>query len=332
VKRYILLPILILIFSLSVWSQKLDDGIALYQKGEFARAAQVLQQILDREKTIPAAWYYLGLSLYKTENYKDSGKAFENAAKLLPQDARPLIGQSYVAISLGKAGEAQSKAEKALKLAPTDIDAHYALISAQRRQGFYKSAMETVDSALKINPQSADFYQLKVKILFSQAIADAIDGAPSSDRRRRLFDESLKVLENYPNISAATPEAQTMREELADLRLFIEKFDQLAVPPQQMEATDPPPPSVPGAMKIISKPRPSYTDAGRQNNEQGTVLSVALFSADGTVGYVLPYKGLKYGLTQQVLIVVTKVKFEPTTENGKPVSTVRRINYNFTLY
>lgn len=327
-KIYLLL-ILVLTFSFSVLSQQLNDGIALYQKGEFAKAAESFQKVVERDKSAAVAWYYLGLTLYKTGNFKDSAKAFENAGKLIPQDARPLIGQAFVALSLGKVGDAQSKAEKALKLAPNDSDAYYVLISAQQQQGFYKSAKETVATALKINPERADFYRLKVNTLFSEAIAETRDGAPSPERRQRLFDESRKVFENYPNISAATPQAQAMREEIAAFKLFVDKFDTSALPPQPADPTVPP---IPGTLKITSKPRANYTDAGRQNSEQGTVSSVVLFSADGTIGYVLPYKGLKYGLTQEVLTALTKVRFDPATENGKPVPTVRSLHYNFAVY
>ncbi len=86
------------------------------------------------------------------------------------------------------------------------------------------------------------------------------------------------------------------------------------------------------ALKIISKPRASYTDEARMNQVQGTVKIAVEFGADGEIKFILPFRTLPYGITEGCVEAVKKIKFEPATENGKSVSSISIISYSFTIY
>src|SRR5438445_3812893 len=72
-------------------------------------------------------------------------------------------------------------------------------------------------------------------------------------------------------------------------------------------------------LKILSKPRPGYTDEARQNNVQGTVKLEVTFQADGHIGEIVcvneadenSKKLAKYGLVSQAMKAAKKIKFEP---------------------
>lgn len=98
----------------------------------------------------------------------------------------------------------------------------------------------------------------------------------------------------------------------------------------------PPPPSRPAGvtqgLKIISKPRPGYTDSARQNNVQGTVILRVTFLASGQVGSISAVKGLPNGLTEQAIAAARRISFEPAKTNGVGQAVTKQIEYTFSIY
>ncbi|MGE3466733.1 MAG: TonB family protein, partial [Pyrinomonadaceae bacterium] len=78
----------------------------------------------------------------------------------------------------------------------------------------------------------------------------------------------------------------------------------------------PPPKGVTQGLKILSKPRPGYTDAARQNNIQGTVILRVTFLGSGQIGSISPVKGLPNGLTEQAIAAARRINFVPAKTNG----------------
>jgi tetratricopeptide (TPR) repeat protein len=85
-------------------------------------------------------------------------------------------------------------------------------------------------------------------------------------------------------------------------------------------------------VKIVAKPRASYTDAARENQTQGIIALAVEFGADGTIKGVFPFQTLPNGLTENAIRVARKIKFEPATKDGKPIFAIRIIKYSFTIY
>lgn len=85
-------------------------------------------------------------------------------------------------------------------------------------------------------------------------------------------------------------------------------------------------------IKILSKPRPSYTTSARTANAQGTVRMLVAFDANGKIGHILITKRLGFGLDEQALRAARNIKFLPASQDGKPVSVVRTIEYSFAIY
>ena len=84
--------------------------------------------------------------------------------------------------------------------------------------------------------------------------------------------------------------------------------------------------------RIISKPRPNYTEAARTNQVTGSVLLKVTLLASGQVGSVTPVRRLPHGLTEQAIAAAKQIRFEPKKVNGVPVPVTVTLDYGFTIY
>lgn len=103
-------------------------------------------------------------------------------------------------------------------------------------------------------------------------------------------------------------------------------------PPPPPKKKDPPPVGPSSTVNILSKPRPGYTDAARQNAVTGTVTLRVTFLANGQIGSIAPVSGLPYGLTEQAIAAARGIKFEPAKTNGVPKTVTKPVVYSFTIY
>jgi TonB family protein len=85
-------------------------------------------------------------------------------------------------------------------------------------------------------------------------------------------------------------------------------------------------------MRILSKPKPTYTESARANNVQGTVTLKVTFLADGTIGSIVPVTRLPNGLTDQAIAAARLIRVEPEIKNGVPVTVTKIVPYSFTIY
>ncbi|MDQ4123011.1 MAG: energy transducer TonB [Acidobacteriota bacterium] len=85
-------------------------------------------------------------------------------------------------------------------------------------------------------------------------------------------------------------------------------------------------------LKILSQPRPGYTEEARKNNVQGTVRVRVTFSASGQVTGVSAVTSLPNGLTEKAIAAARQISFVPAKKNGQPVAVTKVIEYRFTMY
>lgn len=85
-------------------------------------------------------------------------------------------------------------------------------------------------------------------------------------------------------------------------------------------------------LRILTKPRPGYTEEARLNSVQGSVILKVTFEANGTIGPIEVVKGLEQGLTEMTTEAARKITFTPARQNGTPVSVTRQLEYHFSVY
>lgn len=96
-----------------------------------------------------------------------------------------------------------------------------------------------------------------------------------------------------------------------------------------------PPPRVVGVtspIRILAKPKPSYTDSARQNQVQGTVILRVTFLASGQIGSISVVKGLPNNLTEQAIVAARSIRFEPAKNNGIAQTLTKQVEYSFSIY
>jgi TonB family protein len=86
------------------------------------------------------------------------------------------------------------------------------------------------------------------------------------------------------------------------------------------------------APRILSKPAAAYTESARIAETGGTVLLEVTFLASGEIGDIRPVKELPQGLTEAAIEAARKIKFRPAMSDGKPVTSVKTIEYTFSVY
>lgn len=160
--------------------------------------------------------------------------------------------------------------------------------------------------------------------------------AVSEDRSSSAADRfigSVKIQEKkLSQLKAPAVPAQTADDE----PISIPKRDPTLGPPGAVFGGGPAPPD-PATLPthnvmIQKKPRASYTDAARTYNIQGTIMLRVTFLADGTIGDVTPVSRIPFGLTNQAIAAARTIKFEPARREGIAYSTMKTIEYGFTIY
>lgn len=331
--KFVLLSAFVLSFAGFATAQsERDGGIALYRSGDYAGAVKTLKQATKANAGDAQVWYFLGLSYLKQEKIKESEKALKKAVALDANDTKIRVGLAYVYLLKNRSVEARAEAESVLKSNPNDEEAHYIIGTLDLRNASYNYAYERAKKAIEINPNFASAYLLKSRALVSsfsiQARTVLKPGA-----RGQLLKEASEDLEKYLALSPTGEDAAFERENLESIKFFAEYYSQ----PENAKPVNFDAPEKPAdnqtPLKILSKPRAEYTDKARAAGFTGGLVRLAVgFSADGRVKHVLIIKPLGYGLDEQSVKAAHAIKFEPELKDGKPISTVKIVEYSFTLY
>jgi TonB family protein len=87
-----------------------------------------------------------------------------------------------------------------------------------------------------------------------------------------------------------------------------------------------------GKPTILYKEKAKYTEEARQNKVQGTVVLTAVFTADARITAIKVVRGLPDGLTEKAIEAAQKIRFQPATKNGAPISVRANLEFTFNLY
>lgn len=85
-------------------------------------------------------------------------------------------------------------------------------------------------------------------------------------------------------------------------------------------------------VKILTKPRPMYTDLARLYNVSGFINLRITFLADGTIGSITPTAKLPFGLLGSAIAAAQSIRFEPARRDGVPYSKIMTVQYGFSIY
>lgn len=80
-------------------------------------------------------------------------------------------------------------------------------------------------------------------------------------------------------------------------------------------------------LKILDQPLPELPQNHNTQDVQGTVVLRVQFLDFGEIGEITPLKTLAPELMQRVIVAARKIRFEPETKNGKPITVTKEIQY-----
>jgi TonB family protein len=84
-------------------------------------------------------------------------------------------------------------------------------------------------------------------------------------------------------------------------------------------------------VEITFKPRPVYTDEGKQMKIEGEVLVQVVFTATGQIHVLKVVQGLGHGLDESALRAVEKIQFKPALKDGRPADSQAVLHIQFQL-
>lgn len=317
-------------------SETTARGLKLYEQGNDKEAIETLRAAVKQQKNDAVAWYYLGAASHRGGKIKDAHKAFEKAIQLRHDLAAAHAGLAYVLFLENNPREAAHEANLALKSDPQNADVHYFVGMLYLNAGAMKEAVSEADAALKLKPDLALAHLLRSEALtglFGKEYPSDLVQAPNTSSKEtrpvpymRLKDAATS-LETYLTLRPQDRNQNFLREHLETLRVYGKRAD-AAKNKDLFEA------GADSATKpvILYKERALYTEEARQAKVQGTVKLLAVFTSDAKLEHILAVQWLSGGLTEQAVKAAHKIRFTPATKEGRSVSVIALIEFNFALY
>lgn len=85
------------------------------------------------------------------------------------------------------------------------------------------------------------------------------------------------------------------------------------------------------APRVLFQPKPKYTTLALQYQVKGKVRVSVLLAADGTIRDIQVIRSLGYGLDEEAIDAVRRIKFSPALRGGVPISVRTKIDVSFDL-
>jgi tetratricopeptide (TPR) repeat protein len=328
-KQYLVALLLLIAISPAIYAQQAEhQAVALYHGGKYADAAKLLEKTLKDKtfRTDARLWNFYGLSLLELEEYKDARKAFQGAVKLDVSNSAYQLNLAYALIMVGEYDDA--KRTLAPLITPTSKDAkpYYFRAVAHRFQGNPAEAERDAEHALALDPGFGAVY-----VLLSGLAVDRIGGGVSTTNDLHSKFEMLGRARDVLRKGLSTVQVPAERAPIEERARIIGAFyDYFAARPPVASVSPSPEPGV-TPLKILSIFRAEFTGKGRDKRVNGAIRVAVLFGASGKVEHVLFLKTLGYGLENQVLKAIRKIKFEPKKKDGQPVPAVKLLEYTFSV-
>jgi TonB family protein len=306
-----------------------NQAFVLFEKGDYVETINVLLRQTKLNPKDAEALNVLGMAYLVTDKIKDGRKACQKAVKLDPNNSSYRTNLARAFIAENKIDSALKESDRAIELDPKNRAAYYARGNAFLWQGRSQKAIENAESAITIDPGYSSAYILKADALLL-LFSEKMSGDMASSEGLASLKQAVDVLGACDAKCDKNLNTKTLAERIDSLNVFYKYFDKKRSANPLEKPLPLPPNTTP--IKILSKVAPGYTEAARKNQEEGVVRLAILFSADGKTKYVLPVKGLRYGLTERAVLAALQITFEPQTVDGKPISVVRVVEYHFDIY
>ena len=133
-------------------------GVELVQKGEYAKAEQLLQQVVQKSPDNEPAWFYLGIARFRQGNDAGALEAFQKAHKLAPGRPGPTlyIGQIYERRGAYREALRAYQRDLALRRGHETAEVYCALARVYFKLGDYDASKDAARRALRQEPNMVE--------------------------------------------------------------------------------------------------------------------------------------------------------------------------------
>jgi tetratricopeptide (TPR) repeat protein len=299
-------------------------GVKLYREGRHQEAITVLRAALVQNQKDADAWHYLGLAFSREGYHGMAVEALRKAVKLRPRLGAPRAALASALLLTGKLKDAEKEASRAVRRDKTNAEAHYVIAWLRLRKGDYKAALQAADTALQFKPDFAAALEIKALALFAVFGNEyGSKPAPQVDRLK----EAVQALEDLIKSNPGAPVAAVLRPDVEALHAYLGYLDKPGGERSIYRLDE-----VTTRPVITYRQKAVYTEDARQNKVSGAVQLLAVFTSDGKIEGVIPVEWLPGGLTETAIQAARRIRFQPATKDGRPVSVIVKLEYNFSIY
>ena len=318
-----------LLFSAStIFAQQQTDrekGFELYKKGSYKESAAVLEKFVKATPNDSEARTFLALSQLKIGKVKDAVKMLDKSLELNPNQPNARKAYAYALLLRGKVKESVNQITNLKAMQPQlDAESFYILGWANLRLGNYDESLENAEQAVRLNPKMPEAFYLKAQAIMNRRNVPTDYAAIAAK-----YGSAADNIGKFIVLSAALPDAPYWTGQQETLKVFAAYYTEKEKNKGAADAEDA---ANNTPLKIIAKPRASYTDQARQAGISGTIRLMVAFTESGKVENVLVLTSLGYGLDWEAVKAAKGIKYEPEMRNGKPVTSVKTVEYTFTIY
>ena len=279
-------------------------GAQLITERVYPEALSILKQAVSLQPNSPAAQYDLGLAQLYEKRYEEAIASNRKALELKPEwaDAYNNLGLAYA--GFGRWQEAVTAYGEALRLIPDYSGALHNLGVAYVRLGQNSTAREVV---ARLRPLNFDLQaRLWQEILAAERPANvAAVPAPTPAAPPQTSSTQTSSPETSPGDSDHRVEKESTSNRVADEEcpspIYLRSdVTQMASMKEQLQVP--------------------YTAEAVQNKVEGKIVLQLVVCSDGRVSDVRTNEALPFGLTEQAIEAIRKVRFQPALLGTQPVS------------
>jgi len=229
------------------------------------------------------------------------------------EDHSPAYQEGMKALGNNDSEKAAEHFKQAAADKPDDMWAFYYLGLCLLRLKRVGEASKAYQQAMAIKPQEAAVHYQLCKIYLERGDSDA------AEKERRWLQENdwelaLYLSDPLTSDKSITPQIQKAPVTSANDKPTIEPMTAILRP------------------TLLYREKAKYTEMAKINFVQGTVVLQVVFAVNGELQNIRVVRGLPDGLTYKAIQAARKLRFNPATRDGKPVSVRGNLEFEFNLY
>jgi arylsulfatase A-like enzyme/Tfp pilus assembly protein PilF len=133
-------------------ANRMHDGMIEVEQGEYQKAIENLQQVLNIEPDSPIAWGQLGTALTRLKEYDKALPVLQKAVQMRGDSGLIQYELGLTLFEMGNWKDAAPQFEHVVTTNPRWADAQFSLAAVYARIDRVPDAMEHLDTCLKLNP------------------------------------------------------------------------------------------------------------------------------------------------------------------------------------